>query len=134
MLKLTLFLSAMLFIGACSKDPIAPETLNADWQIKKLGTRDVSKFGATLTLDIDRKSATGTSSCNSYGAIINIVEKHQKITFANIVSSKLSCKNENALFEVDFFDALKKVKTYELSDDKTMKLVANDGGFIEIKK
>jgi heat shock protein HslJ len=134
MLKLTLLFSAMLFMGACRKDTITPETLNADWQIKKLGTKDVSKFGATLTLDINRKSATGTSGCNSYGAIINIVEKHQEIIFSSIVSSKLSCKNDNALFEIDFFEALKKVKTYEMSDEKTMKLVANDGGFIEIKK
>lgn len=134
MLKLILSLSLLVCIGACKKEVVSPETINSDWQIKKLGTKDVSKFNATLTLDIDRKSATGTSGCNSYGAIINIVTKHQKITFANIVSSKLNCKNENALFEVDFFDALKKVKTYELTDKNTMKLIANDGGFIEINK
>jgi heat shock protein HslJ len=134
MLKFIFTLSLALLFGACRKETVTPETLNSDWKIKKLGTKDVSKFNATLTLDIDRKSATGTSGCNSYGAIINVVMKHQKITFANIVSSKLNCKNDNALFEIDFFDALKKVKSYELTDDNTMKLVANDGGFIEIKK
>ena len=134
MLKLFFTLGALVFLGACNKETLTPETLNSDWQVRKLGTKDVSKFNATLTLDIDRKSATGTSGCNSYGAIINIALKEQTISFANIVSSKLNCKNENALFEIDFFDALKKVKYYKLTDKNTMKLTAADGGFIEMQK
>jgi heat shock protein HslJ len=124
-------------LTACHADDttsnaLIEDQLLKDWKVSRLDKRNVKNFDATLSIDVAKKNASGTSGCNSFGTETRINLDRKTIAFGNIVATKISCKNNKALFEIDFFNALRRVEQFELTNTTTLKLIQNDGAVIEL--
>jgi heat shock protein HslJ len=128
-----MILFAALSLAACEKDPIKGD-LTAAWRVEKLNGAAVQKFKATCTINIANGTAQGTNGCNDYGLYLRADESTQTISFFALVQTEKGCKDELGFFEIDYFEAIQKVSSYEFTDFNTLHLQYEDGKVIELKK
>ncbi len=93
--------------------------LNNMWMLEKMGSTivDKSKGKKAPILEINEKelSFKGSGGCNAISGIIKI--ERSKITFDNIVASKMLCEGS---IEPEFLAMLKKIDSYIISKNRLM--------------
>lgn len=125
-----LLLNLVMFSCKVNEEEQVTE-LNGTWKVIKLNGKDVSTKGATCFIDVVKKEAGGSSSCNTYGATLTLDENAKKIAFGSIVSTKIACENS---IETDYYNALQKINSFDLSSSNLLVLKENATGLVELSK
>ncbi len=115
MKKYTLSLLLFVLFFACKKtETIVNQPISGSWKVAILDDNDVSKFKGTLVIKAPEKKSSGTSGCNFLSADIKADTINFTISFSPIITTKIGCQNDLAIFENDYYKALQVVDTYEL--------------------
>lgn len=134
MKKNCFFIAVIFTIALVSCKVTVEETLNSlngTWRVSTLNGQNVLSKGATCIIDAEKKEAGGNSSCNTYGATLALDEKAKKIAFGSIVTTKIACQNS---IETDYYAALPKVNSFEISDENVLRLKEGNTILIELIK
>ena len=93
-----------------------PLTLNnASLLVTRINDRD--RFGRNpfIKIDLSKNEITGNTSCNRFSGKITL-KKNNKVAFSKIVSTEMMCNEIDV--ETVFLDALKKITSYTLKEEK----------------
>lgn len=78
---------------------------------------DSFKNNPTMTLDFNKNTIFGHTSCNAYGG--NIISQDNKINFERLMATKKYCQ-DLAKLENTFMGNLSKVRSYTLEENKIL--------------
>ena len=131
---LLMLLLPLCLSTACKKDVQEAAQLNGSWKVYALNGKDVAHLEATCDFDINKLQISGSSGCNRYGSDITVNEKNQSLHIGNIIQTKIGCPGEKGIFEVDFFNALRKVSHYHFTNPMTVNLIDDFNGTIALKR
>ncbi|QZT37305.1 META domain-containing protein [Halosquirtibacter xylanolyticus] len=87
--------------------------INDMWVLKKLHNKAIQSNAPTLTVDLRKQRAYGTTGCNRYHSNFHLLEGG-KISFGMIASTKMLCPNSDV--EMEFTSLLQKVNGYQIKD------------------
>lgn len=107
--------------------------LSKTWNVEKLNGKNVKNFNATLTLDLSKDIANGTSGCNQYGSDTRHNVQNKTLKFTAFSQTEIACKNEQAFFEIDYFEQLKKTTHFQLKNTLKLILIDDEGKTIELQ-
>ncbi len=101
---------------SCTKTPDSLP-ISGLWKVQSLDGVNVSKFNATFVVNAADKKFSGTSGCNQFGAMaIAIDTVKTTLTLDAIITTKIGCPTELGKFELDYYNALRVIDTYKLTD------------------
>ena len=102
--------------------------LNGSWELNYISGPRIAFNGLypakkpTINFDITQKKVSGHSSCNSFSG--DLVADDTTVNFTGpMVSTKMACPGEG---EATFFEMLKKVNTYSITNDTTLNFRMGD--------
>lgn len=108
-LTLLILLIAIQMLSACS----AVQGLSGrSWQLIELNGQKLPA-AVIITLTFDDKTIEGSGGCNSYSA--SYERSDSNLTINDITSTLMYCEDTSA-YETDYFNALKSVEAFELTD------------------
>ena len=102
--------------------------LNGSWELNFITGPRITFEGLypdkkpTMIVNLSDSSASGNSSCNSYTVPMEV--DGQKISFGEGLATLMACEGDG---ETVFFQTLRKVKSYKLSEDKNILELLLDG-------
>jgi len=121
-----LWISAMFLFAGCEalpvEEPGTTRTLatymgplaldNSQWSLASLNGHELVQ-GSKVSLNVSENTINGNGSCNRYNGRFAI--ENDTIDITNLTSTRLGCKF--LAQEHEYFDALKAVSTYTLTDE-----------------
>lgn len=112
---------------------VTPNELSKTWSIEKLNGKNVKKFNATITLDLFKDVANGTSGCNQFVADTRHNTQNKTLKFTAFNQTKIACKGEQAFFEIDLYEQLQKTTHFEFKNKLKFELIDDEGKTIELQ-
>ena len=102
--------------------------LNGNWELNYITGPRISFEGLypdkkpTIVFNLADSSASGNSSCNSYTVPLEV--KGNNISFGEGLATLMACEGDG---ETVFFQTLRSVKSYKISDDQNTLELIKDG-------
>jgi heat shock protein HslJ len=117
MKKYTLFSFVFVLFLACKKtETIVNQPISGSWKVATLDANDVSKFKGTLVIKAPEKTSNGTSGCNFFNADIKADTINRTVSFSPVITTKIGCQNDLAVFENDYYKVLQVIDAYEFEN------------------
>ena len=104
--------------------------LNLDqgsWLVTRIKNRDSFGRNPFIKIDLSQNEINGNTSCNRFSAKITV--NNNKIEISDLSSTEMSCRDSEV--ESAFLDALKRISSYTLHEEKLQLLDENDRLLIE---
>ncbi|QZE15142.1 META domain-containing protein [Halosquirtibacter laminarini] len=88
--------------------------LNDMWVLKKINDKKIAKNAPTLTINLRKETAYGSTGCNRYHSQFMLLGE-KKVDFIRIASTKMLCMNAN--LETEFTSTLEKCDGYAIANN-----------------
>lgn len=137
---LIIMLLTLLGLCACNRENsedviqnVTPSELSKTWDVVKLNGKNVKKFNATITFDLQKDIASGTSGCNQFAAETRHNTQNNTLKFTVFNKTKNICKDEQGFFEIDYFEQLQKISHFKYKNKLKLELLDDEGKIIELQ-
>lgn len=130
--KLALLLSTLLSLFSCAAtNTKLPSPLDNTAWILERHNEQILRLEKPITLEFTPESAKGFGSCNQFKAPYTATTDN-RLNFGRIAASKKLCPKIAPSVEYQFFDSLRKVKTYRL--EKNNLILEGTDSYLEFRR